>query len=862
MRSLAASIAVALLSTVAMAEGVSAVEAEWIMQLAAGRMGAGAKGQATARGKPATAAAPKAATKQDALRDLEGMKGGPARLEAPSGVAAPTSAVRAYPLAEVIDRGRRLAARLGGEGVDVSASMVELDAVEKLAAAMAADAPVAERQALYFRARAAVRKMLLSDPLLDFDTILFAKRAPGQFTHMSDQYYGWWSRGGGGICLLENWKGDSPRVRCISEGLLPPGSFLRPDLSFDGKRVVFAYARYYPHVAGLADKHNKANVPEDAFYHLYEMGVDGKGLRRLTRGKYDNFDARYLPGGGLVFCSTRRGQFIQCGSESARATLASPAMPDVYVRCGGDARRPVPVYTLHTMDLPEGPFDPNKADMKAISAFEMFEWTPAVANDGRILYARWDYIDRHNMPFMKLWSTNPDGTSAQIVWGNYVRTPHCAFEARGVPGSSKIIFTGSAHHAVTGGPLYLLDPDVNPDTAAAAVKLTPEVCDPETQGWPRTYYTSPWPLSEDLLLTAWSPVPLQSGGGNGGWGTIANPANAQGLYVFDTLGILEPIYRDPNISSECLMPLRPRATPPVRAAASEAKTAPPSPAAGTVVLQNVYHGLGGVAEGTIKRLRIVAIPAKTQPWMNNPNLGATRDDPGKCVLGTAPVEADGSAHFLLPAGVNVFFQALDGRGAAVQTMRSATYMQSGRTLSCVGCHESREQAPPAQAVPLAVRRGPSKIVPGPEGSWPLRFETLVQPALEKHCVRCHQGGAGGKADAAAKLVLTAANSYGALTKYASRTGASLHGYVGGRYNASVSPAGEGPSLSCAVGKVVLGEKPHRDVKLDADATDRLLTWMDTYAQQRGSFSDVQEAELRRLREAWKGLLAQREPAAP
>ena len=150
------------------------------------------------------------------------------------------------------------------------------------------------RRALYLKARWAVRHMALANPLLDFDDLVFVKRAPGTFTHMSDQNYGWFSRPGGGLFVLEKFKSDHPTLRCLTTAL-PEGSVLSPDVSYDAKKVVFAHCRHYPTLAGEPDKLNKDNVPEDAFYHLYEVGLDGSGLRRLTHGKYDDFDARYLP---------------------------------------------------------------------------------------------------------------------------------------------------------------------------------------------------------------------------------------------------------------------------------------------------------------------------------------------------------------------------------------------------------------------------------------------------------------------------------------------------------------------------------------------------------------------------------------
>jgi hypothetical protein len=126
-------------------------------------------------------------------------------------------------------------------------------------------------------------------------------------------------------------------------------------------------------------------------------------------------------------------------------------------------------------------------------------------------------------------------------------------------------------------------------------------------------------------------------------------------------------------------------------------------------------------------LRVIGVPPKVQPQMNSPELGVSREEPGKFVLGETPVEEDGSAFFRVPSGISVFFQALDADGLAIQTIRSLTYLQPGQTLACVGCHESRETSPLAGRMPLAATRAPAKLIPGPTGSWPLRYDELVQP---------------------------------------------------------------------------------------------------------------------------------------
>jgi hypothetical protein len=266
---------------------------------------------------------------------------------------------------------------------------------------------------------------------------------------------------------------------------------------------------------------------------------------------------------------------------------------------------------------------------------------------------------------------------------------------------------------------------------------------------------------------------------------------------------------------------------------------------GRLLVQDVYRGLEGMARGTVKRLRIIGVPPKTQPHMNNPVLGVSAEDPGKYVLGTVPVEADGSAHFRAPSGVPLFFQALNARGLAVQTMRSLTYVMPNEARSCVGCHEHRDTAPPAAAPVLAAAREPSKLAPGPAGSWPLRFDQLVQPVLDQHCVRCHHPGSGDAA--AAQLDLTPARAWQALLAFGGDDLKKL------AFERDRSVAGEGTAARSKLWALLVDNGPHAEVRLDKESLDRLTTWMDTYAQRLGHFSDAQERQLAELRRALAGL---------
>ncbi|UCG57207.1 MAG: discoidin domain-containing protein [Phycisphaerales bacterium] len=741
---------------------------------------------------------------------------------------------RRYNFAKVVQRGLKLAENLRHLGADEDGQLRTLRSIGKRGDKLTEDASEELRRDLYLQARRAVREMALANPLVDFEAILFVKRAPGTLPHMSDQYYGWWSRPGGGIYLLERFRGSSPRLRCLTEDW-PPGSFLRPDISHDAKRVLFAYCRYYARVAGM-EKVDKEKLPEDAFYQIFEMNIDGTGCRQLTRGRYDDFDARYLPNGEIMFLSTRKGQFVQCTKPNASATTRA-TLPDSYVRCGGDNTRPCAVFTLHAMDS-------DGSDIRPLSAFENFEWTPSLANDGRILYARWDYIDRFNGHFMSLWSTNQDGTNPQLVYGNFTTRPQCIFEARAIPNSEKLIFTASAHHSITGGSLALLDRSFGTEGAMPLTRITPEVCFPEAEGWPDMYYANPYPLSEDYYLVAWSDRRLPPHRGSGQVTDDNNPTNALGLYLLDSFGNLELIYRDKDISSMYPIPVRARAKPPAQPSGTDWDGVQE----GLFMVQDVYLGLRGIERGSVTDLRIIGVPPKTQPHMDSPSLGVSKEDPGKFVLGTVPVEADGSAYFRVPSGVPLFFQALDRDGLAVQTMRSLTYVQPGQTLSCIGCHEQRQLTPAVSGNPLAVLRGPSKIVPGPPGSWPLRFDQLVQPVLDRLCISCHGPDSG--SERAAGLDLTGQNSYKSLMSFADSDLEKL------AFERDISVVGDCTARKSKLLALLTDGVGHKDVHLDPDSLDRMVTWMDVYAQRLGSFSEHQEQRLRELRQRMSALLAE------
>jgi mono/diheme cytochrome c family protein len=188
-------------------------------------------------------------------------------------------------------------------------------------------------------------------------------------------------------------------------------------------------------------------------------------------------------------------------------------------------------------------------------------------------------------------------------------------------------------------------------------------------------------------------------------------------------------------------------------------------------------------------------------------------------------------------------------------MRSASYAQPGETVGCIGCHEPRNQTASAKPA-FAALREPSRITPGPDGSWPLRYDRLIQPVLDQHCVSCHAPGA--KDAQAARFNLTAAKSYDSLVRYGKP---SLLDQIQHGYRQGFSKPGEGLAATSALLALLSVPEGHYQVKLDPGSLERFTVWMDTYAQRLGSFSADQEHRLEELRRACADMLTDAVPPA-
>jgi len=669
------------------------------------------------------------------------------------------------------------------------------------------------------------REVAFTNPLLDFDRILFIKRhfnpnSEKTGNHMCDQYFGFHARPGGGLFVLEKPFSDKPTTtnvlensviengRLKGERLTAAGAWLSPELSFDGKEILFAYTDT------TKERRHSYVWNEDNTWHIFKVNADGSHLQQITDGPWNDFDPCFLPNGRIVFISERRGG---------------------YGRCHG---RPVPSFTLYSMNA-------DGTDIIMLSPHETNEWQPSIDNDGMIVYTRWDYVDRGFNQAHHPWITTPDGRDSRVIHGNYATQqsdrPHMENHIRAIPGSHKLIAITGCHHGQAYGSVVIVDPMIEDDDKMGPVRrITPDQLFPEaeckTHGGPADYSTA-WPLSEDFYICVYDAF---SNSAAGTW-------NNYGIYLLDSFGNKELLYRDRTISCLSPMPLRARTRPPIipnktivgkPLAPGEKYAAPPEdfklPETGLVGLVNIYDSFLPFPEGAkAESLRIVQVLPKTTFYAHRPAIGYGKDKGARAILGTVPVESDGSAYFKMPVDIPVYFQAIDAEGLAIQSMRSATYVHHGETLLCLGCHERKQHTPAAVSRwPVAMRRSPSEIKPDVDGSKPFSYPRLVQPVLDKHCVACHAKEP--KAFALDKGNVAGNTgqfypSYNNLRKYSFyfddavwTTPRTIPGQFGARVSKLYSLLKEG----------------HYDVKLSQEEMHRIALWLDSNSDFFGSYENT------------------------
>lgn len=651
------------------------------------------------------------------------------------------------PLDIVLRRAQALAADLERKSAEPQVRELgqKLQAIQQKADALDPDRNGPARKALYIEACAVRRRLALANPLLDFDRMLITTGDP-RGNHIQSHFYG---KGAvaNQLLLVSNVK-TRPEFRELLKAVnvengrlagqpLRGGAFCTFDLSWDARTLLFewnAMKKPTPQELGEDSIFNPATWTRDTTYNIFKVNIDGTGLTQLTDTPFNDAAPCWLPDGRVAFVSERRICYVRCHP------YGKP--PKVNDKQGLIQ----PCCTLYSMKA-------DGADVTTLSWHETTETFPRVTHDGRIVYTRWDYIDRDFNVGHHLWFCMPDGRDPRSPHGNYPQ-PHSTMDKtstwfdpetkkfrdgraerpwaeyciRPIPGSPKYLAVASIHHSSPAGELIIIDPRVPDDNAMAQVRritgarLPREGLGPLKDRREDMPYAWPYPLSEDYYL--------------------ARHMASGSLVLLDRFG-----NRDALITGKRVMfavPVKARPRPPVlppqtyqgeRAGLSEHKPA-------TIGIMNIYDADMPWPKNTkITALRIVQLFPR--PW-NSPfgsppgNQSFSGGFLNRMALGTVPVEADGSAYFEAPVNCEIYFQSLDENGLAVHSMRSGTYVHPGEQMSCVGCHEDKWKTATPHADRLAFKRPPSKIQPEIGETEPASYYRLARPVLEGKCIGCHQ----------------------------------------------------------------------------------------------------------------------------
>lgn len=484
---------------------------------------------------------------------------------------------------------------------------------------------------------------------------------------------------------------------------LPKGIIRDVEASYDASHILFSMRKSF----------------EDS-YHIYEMDLKSRKIKQLTRlAEVSDIDPIYLPDGDIAFASTRAAKYCGCNR---------------HIMCN-----------LYKMS-------PDGANITQIGNSIEFEGTPSITRDGKILYTRWEYVDRNFSGAQGLWTCNPDGTRHALYWGQETKNP--ALNGIQIPNSNKVAAILSSCHDIAWGALAIIDKNIGVEGEKSVVKIFPEsarklIDKPgdkyaDSMKAVKIKYEDPEPISEKFILSSRQ---------------ASEKSQTMNLYLTDIESGTDVLV---GKSTEGMglfdAKLLARRTPPMTAAPQRSYDTSEKALA---YVSDVYEGthLKGVKRGDIKYLRIVENPPKLYwsggYWENEGSQAPAMnydDYDDKIILGTVPVESDGSAYFEVPAEKFIYLQALDANGDMLQTMRSGMSILPGEIASCAGCHESRTAPPPASLRhSLALKRKPSKIKPTPAGATGSEFSYIknIQPILDKHCVKCHDFGGKGSA----KIVL-------------------------------------------------------------------------------------------------------------
>ena len=669
------------------------------------------------------------------------------------------------------------------------------------------------------------RSALLANPLLDFESLLVLKRVPlGGARRTNWEGYGHGEYLGiprqsswnyGTMPNVENWtneiavlslrQADGPLTTLYQ----PPGTRLVNDieLHWDARRLLFS----------MPDAHRNWQVHELALDPVTGAArLPSRQLTPASQPDVHNYDAIYLPSDEIVFLSTAPLQGVPCNAG-------------------------VIVGMMYKMS-------PDGKTIRQLTFEQDHDYTPSVLNDGRILYLRWDYTDTPHVWNRLLMAMNPDGTAQMEYTGANSYWPNAMFFARAVPDHpTKIATIVTGHHEGRVGELFLFDPAQGRRETEGVVQriprsgppVLPKIEDKLTEhSWPK--FLHPWPLSQKYFLVACKP----------------SPDALWGIYLVDVFDNRVLLKEEEGVALLEPVPLRPRPRPPVipeRVQSDETEA--------MVYMEDVYSGPGlkGVPRGEVKQLRLFTYHFGYQRLAGiDHRVGADGPWEAKRVLGTVPVEADGSAFFRVPAKTPISVQPLAADGSALAAHAQLADRHARRKTLLRGMPRSPEQRAAGYWPAHRARQSPSHdhSVAWSAARIQLRSRgaTGARPVLRelpRRCRRHEVGPARSRRDQGGYVAYRAGELDGTFLRsdrqeLLGKFGAvfdpsyvALRAFVrvgGLESDLHMLPPGEFAADTSELVRMLV--KGHHNVKLDTEAWDRIFTWIDLNAPCHGTWGET------------------------
>jgi len=604
----------------------------------------------------------------------------------------------------------------------------------------------------------------------------------------------------GDIRLWDPRKSTAPRI------LLGDAVVWDMNLSRDGRSVLFSGKNLPQAKGGRATS-------------LYRLTIDSKEITQLTYGPHTDYSPCELPNGEIVFISTRADLRVICQRQSNRSLFVCNAKGE---------------------------------NIRKLSGNIDSDHSPQVMNDGRVLFTRWDYgVEKNVFNRHALWTMRPDGTDLQLFFGNAIMTPNAFWKARAIPGRPEVVCVFGPHHQNQAGMLGLVSNHAGPE-AKRGIGFRHITTERPVQGDTSSEldYRDPFPVHERLFLAA----------------------QGSALWLVDHYGNRRLLHK-PGNGLSTLHPLLVRPQPQVNALPSMARNPEyaaihnPKPETetewerdtqnwATMMVQDVTKGLGtAVSPGEARRLLIMEQVYRQRGGKGVGGRGiidlvSNGTSHVRRIIGSVPVEKDGSAYFKVPPLRSISFHLLDKNGKLLMRMGSDFHAIPGESRSCVGCHESRDEAAiaPLARSSLAMNRAPSiPARPGWTADGLMDYQKHIQPILDTYCVKCHSGP-----NTKARLNLTGDRSRYFSMSYDSLLNRELvdwHSIAGGD-SGETTPKTIGSWISRLCKHIDTKEHCGKEIPL-ADR-QRIYTWIDANVPFHSSYDYSRQSPAgRESLDAWK-----------